>query len=239
MDARRAFARLRARRRLRHPDLAGIDPRDRELDPAPGGQRAARPEQVDPRRDRPRDRRRARRRREPRRRPARRRRHVRGGRAAAGAGLDPEARRRRRGRAVPRRGARGVEGVPAADLALDDDRLLRDRELRGDVGGRPRAARCDGSVLRCARRGRCSSAPSPQGRSPVGSWRCGSARAGRSPPRAWPRSRGSSSRSASQCTRRFRSLRRSRPARASASPSISRSGSPCSSSTCPRRRALG
>ena len=43
------------------------------------------------------------------------------------------------GRPVPRRVTPGLERVPAADVDLDDDRLLRDRQLRVDV-----AVRCWG-----------------------------------------------------------------------------------------------
>ena len=70
---------------------------------------------------------------QPRRRAARRRRELRRRRDPDAARADPEARRQRRAGAVPRRAARGLERVPAADLDLDDDRLLRHRQLRVDV----------------------------------------------------------------------------------------------------------
>ena len=103
LDARRARARLRARRRVRDPDVAGPDPGDRQLDPAAAGERAARAQPVDRRRARAGGRRRPRRGRQPRRCAARRRGELRARRAAARPGLDPAQRSDGRAGAVPRR----------------------------------------------------------------------------------------------------------------------------------------
>ena len=75
-------------------------------------------------------------------------------RAPAAARADPAARRQRRAGAVLRRAARGLERVPAADVDLDDDRLLRHRQLRVDVAVRARPARREGATTRARARGR-------------------------------------------------------------------------------------
>ena len=81
------------------------------------------------------------------RRAARRRCELRRRRDPDAARADPEARRQRRAGAVPRRAARGLERVPAPDLDLDDDRLLRHRQLCVDVRVRARPARREGALL--------------------------------------------------------------------------------------------
>ena len=138
-DAHRPAGDLRARRGLLPARLDRTDPRDDQPRPAPAGERAAR----------------ARAERDENRRPGDRGRHRRGGqpgvgasdrcrvlrarRAAARAAEAAGPRRDSGGEVLLRRPAPGLGRVPPPDLDLDDDRLLRDRQLRVRVllGARP------------------------------------------------------------------------------------------------------
>ena len=195
-DARRPAGDLRARRRLLPARLDRTDPRDDQPRPAPAGERAARARAERDANRRPGDRRRDRRGRQPGVGASDRCRVLWARRAAPGAAEAAEARRGRRDEVLLLRPAPGLGRVPPPDLDLDDDRLLRNRQLRVRVllGARPdrREARPrrragvggpDRSLQRRRARRRPARAADP-------------ARRSRSPPRAWRPGSSCSSRSA-------------------------------------------
>ena len=97
-----------------------------------------------------------------------------------------------------------LERVSPPDVDLDDDRLLRDRQLRVDVALRARPAGREAALLGREHLGAAGQLASAPARSAVASSRSASGRRGRCSPRASPPSRSRSSRSRSRSSRRSR-----------------------------------